>query len=34
VIVSWIYKIIATLRTGDQDIWEKAGATFLFKKNK
>ncbi|MDD5328169.1 MAG: hypothetical protein PHY02_10220 [Phycisphaerae bacterium] len=32
VIVSWIYKAIATLKTGEQDIWDKAGATFLFKK--
>ena len=31
-LVSWIYKVIATLKTGEQDIWEKAGATFLFKK--
>ena len=32
VIVSWLYKAVATLETGDQDIIEKAGATFLFKK--
>ncbi|MBN2349038.1 MAG: nuclear transport factor 2 family protein [Bacteroidales bacterium] len=32
VIVSWVYKAVATLKTGRQDIWEKAGATFLFEK--
>ena len=32
VIFSWIYKAEATLKTGDRDIIEKAGATFLFKK--
>ena len=32
VIVSWLYKAVATLQTGDQDIIEKAGATFLFKR--
>ena len=32
VIYSWIYKVIATLKTGEQDILNSAGATFLFKK--
>lgn len=32
VIFSWIYKAEATLKTVDKGIYEKAGATFLFKK--
>lgn len=32
VIVSWLYKVVATLKTGNKDIIENAGATFLFKK--
>ena len=32
VVVSWLYKAVATLKDGDQDIFENAGATFIFKK--
>ena len=32
VVVSWLYKAVATLKEGNQDIYENAGATFLFKK--
>ncbi len=32
VILSWIYKAEATLKTGEKDVFEKAAATFLFKK--
>jgi hypothetical protein len=31
-IFSWAYSARATLRTGEQDIIEKAGATFVFRK--
>ncbi len=31
-ILSWIYQAEATLKTGDRDVFEKAGATFVFKK--
>jgi len=32
VVVSWLYKTVATLKEGNQDIFENAGATFLFKR--
>jgi hypothetical protein len=32
VVFSWIYKARAILKTGEQNIWDKAGASFLFKK--
>ncbi|MBN1215211.1 MAG: DUF3804 family protein [Candidatus Lokiarchaeota archaeon] len=32
VIYSWIYRVRATLKSGEQDILDSAGATFLFKK--
>jgi ketosteroid isomerase-like protein len=32
VLFSWIYKAEATLKTGEKNIWDKAGASFLFKK--
>jgi hypothetical protein len=32
VVVSWLYKAVATMKEGNQDIFENAGATFLFKK--
>jgi hypothetical protein len=31
-IFAWIYKAEATLKTGEKDIFEKAGATFVFHK--
>jgi hypothetical protein len=32
VLFSWIYKAEATLKTGEKNIWDKAGASFLFNK--
>ena len=32
VLVSWHYKAMATLRTGGKDVFDTAGATFLFKR--
>lgn len=32
VVFSWIYKAEATLKTGEKNIWDRAGASFLFKK--
>jgi len=31
-IYSWIYRAVATLRTGEQDVIEKAGASFVFRR--
>ncbi len=31
-ILSWIYKAEATLKTGERDLFESAGATFVFAK--
>jgi len=27
---AWVYKVVATLKTGERDVFDKAGATFLF----
>ncbi len=31
-IFSWIYRAVATLRTGDKDVFDKAGASFTFRR--
>ena len=31
-IFSWVYKVVATLMTGEQDVFDNAGASFVFKK--
>ena len=30
-IFSWIYRVVATLKSGERDLIEKAGATFIFR---
>ncbi len=31
-IFSWVYKVVATLKSGEQDVIDNAGASFTFKK--
>jgi hypothetical protein len=31
-ILSWVYRAEATLKTGERDVFERAGATFVFRK--
>lgn len=30
---AWVYRVVATLKTGEKDIFDEAGATFLFDKS-
>ncbi|MBN2499533.1 MAG: hypothetical protein JXB38_02135 [Anaerolineales bacterium] len=31
-IFSWVYNVVATLKNGEQDVFDSAGASFVFKK--
>jgi hypothetical protein len=31
-IFSWIYRVVATLKSGQQDLFDKAGASFVFRR--
>ncbi len=31
-IFAWIYRAVATLRTGEQDVVDRAGAMFIFRR--